>query len=591
MKIKDIVTLMAVMATAVGCTQEAGEQLEEGVPIQLATTIAQNYTKGTVPSVYTRAAGDWGERTTTMTQGTEFLNGEPVDVYIKEHDGDHTADIEWPIACQVVNDGDGDADDGDLTSSTPIYYPNGVNIIQMHAIHPSYTSGTGFTVQTDQTTEADYAASDLCYSKPTDYARTGSVDDNGRRVLQFKHLLSKIVVNLTIDDNVTGASLPSNIKIHAKTSTAMAFPADNDNGYTGCAASDAGDPAIIIMKQEAIIPPQTIAAGTTFLSFGITGIGPMYYPLPAETTFESGKMYTYNIRVKNTGIAVTTNVTDWETKTENQAVRAHEVDIKLNPLWWMAQYNMAQNKTSFVDEHSTSSQYVFNWSDAKTANVSGYHLPTFAEQVSIVPCDKESNSATDATNIFNYTETLSNPREFSEVACTVGGSNVSANTSVIGKNADADYYAVRFIGTDYATAWHYKWVTSPDSPCNGMLIESYQIICMSVTEAKTILAGLASSAIFTGSYPAGTANQSPTSTTATNSGFTQRFLPACGLLDNNSSGGSGTADNYIGSTARYWAVTSFGSSLGWSWLLQSDYLREYGHWTQYGLSVRLFRDN
>ena len=47
MKIKDIVTLMAVMATAVGCTQEAGEQLEEGVPIQLATTIAQNYTKGT----------------------------------------------------------------------------------------------------------------------------------------------------------------------------------------------------------------------------------------------------------------------------------------------------------------------------------------------------------------------------------------------------------------------------------------------------------------------------------------------------------------------------------------------------------------
>ena len=445
--------------------------------------------------MYTRAAGDWGERTTTLTQGTEFLNGEPVDVYIKEHDGDHNENIEWPITCQVVNDGDGDADDGDLTSLTPIYYPNGVNIIQMHAIHPSYTSGAGFAVQTDQTTEANYAASDLCYSKPTDYARTGSVDANGRRVLQFKHLLSKIVVNLTIDDNVTGASLPSSIYLHAKTSTAMAFPADNDNGYTGCAASDAGDAAIIKMKQEAIIPPQTIATGTTFLSFSVTGIGPMYYPLPAETTFESGKMYTYNIRVKNTGIAVTTNVTDWGTKTENQTVRAHEVDLIKNlPLYYVDEYNVitassSNLTTDFMLASNLNEGYFWQWNSAYSdggtlyapsyfgptsgfspssnydsyytrpdaTNLPGHHLPILSEWLSIAPSITE--------NLFGYAPTLNTGVLKSNYITPKWGTNETTKAGVSETsyfyptnitNGSRVLWAVRFLGTDYCSIWKYQ---------------------------------------------------------------------------------------------------------------------------------------
>ena len=307
MKIKYIVALMTVIATAGGCTQDTGEQPEEAVPIRLAATITPTDVGKT------RAFGVWGGSATT--QDTELLTGQTVRAWISENDGSHTDPIKDPIEYTVSNAA-GDLEPVNTTTDPAFYYPQGVDVISIHAIHPSgYASGGTFTVNTDQTTEANYAASDLCYSMPANFART-DVDANGRKLLQMKHLLSKIVVNLTLDPNVTSATLPASIKLHAKTSTTMTYPVDpsiDANCYTGCTASDASNPGIITMIQEAIIPPQTIAAGASFLSFSVTGVGPMIYPMPAATTFESGKRYIYDISVKNVGIDVTTTVAGWGT--------------------------------------------------------------------------------------------------------------------------------------------------------------------------------------------------------------------------------------------------------------------------------------
>ena len=572
--------MMAVMVTAGGCTSnDEGTQLGDAVPIKLAATIAPANTRGT--AVSTRAAGDWGERSTT--QDTELLEGQTVRAWISENDGSHTAAIKNPIEYTVSN-ATGDLEP--VSDATPFYYPVGVNTISIHAIHPSgYDSGEKFTVNLDQTTEANYAASDLCYSQPADFTRS-DVDANGRKLLQMKHLLSKIVVNLTLDENVTGATLPQAIKLHAMTSTVMTYPVDvatAANGYTGCTVSDASDLGAITMKQEAIIPPQTIAAGVSFITFNVDGIGPMLYPLPAATTFESGKRYTYNIRVKNVGLAVTTSVNDWGTKVANQNLIGKQDNIMNNPLWYVAEYNMAQNKTSFVTEHSTASQYVFNFAEAAQANVSGYHLPTRDEQISIIPSDKASSNG---TNIFDLTGTLANPTAYSELACNIGSSSVAASTSWFGKNGDADYYAVRFIGTQYASAWHYKWVTSS---CVGLLIESYLIpSSLSEADAKALLADLASSIIFTGTIGASGANQTPENMAATTSGYVQRFLPACGYRGNGGNGGSGTTDDFQNTNGNYWSASALDSSYGWYWFFSGSKLFESNAYRKYGYSVRLF---
>ena len=63
-----------------------------------------------------------------------------------------------------------------------------MNALRKYFDNPSgYDSGDKFTVNLDQSTEANYAASDLCYSMPTNFART-DVDTNGRKLLQMKHL-------------------------------------------------------------------------------------------------------------------------------------------------------------------------------------------------------------------------------------------------------------------------------------------------------------------------------------------------------------------------------------------------------------------
>lgn len=259
-----------------------------------------------------------------------------------------------------------------------------------------------------------------------------------------------------------------------------------------------------------------------------------------------------------------------------------------NPLWWVAQYNMAEGGSSFVTSHSTESQYCFDWAGACAEDVANYHLPTIDELESIFPCDGKT------TNIFSLSETLASPKEFSEIACTVGGNSVSANTSVIGKNADADYYAVRFIGTQYASAWHYKWVTSP---CNGLLIESYLIFggCADVAAAKTILAGLVSSTIFTGLANSSSANQTPETTTMTAKAFTQRFLPACGakvyISASIGGGGNGTADKYQGNNGFYWSASKDGSNFSYHLWIKNSVLEKISHHIQNGYSVRLFRDN
>lgn len=496
MKIKDIVAIMAVALAAGGCNQQDdGAQQDERLPILLKASVD-------VEAVgQTRAAGDWGERTTTMTQGSEFLAGEQVMAYIKEGDGTNPATIKWPIEYVVVNDGDGDADDGDLdpkTDTTPFYFPVGVNTINIHAIHPSYTSDAGFTVETDQTTEANYAKSDLCYSKPRDYTRSGTtayLDANGRRVLQFKHLLSKIIVNLTVDATAA-TSAPSYISLHAKTTTAMTFPVDNANGYTGCTASDASYPGVIKMKQEAIIPPQDIAAGASFISMNVPGIGSMIYPMPTATSFESGKKYTYNLKVTDVGITATTNVTDWGTKT-TEVVMANKIDYKLNPLWYVAESNLNEDGISFSTENSTSQGYCWRFNSStgflkpslgiayNTAGYNGwyavgklidgesYHLPTQLEWASILPAVYSGNQSNPNTLWGSYPAVAD---VVTETPCVFGynndtkygvgkTSNPTTPTGTAYQSYWSSYtvssnvrYAIRFLGTDYCSVWKYQFV-------------------------------------------------------------------------------------------------------------------------------------
>ena len=58
--------------------------------------------------------------------------------------------------------------------------------------------------------------------------------------------------------------------------------------------------------------------------------GELYYTLPsgaddADLVLESGKIYKYDIKVKLTGLTVTSQITDWETIGEGNPVKGEAV--------------------------------------------------------------------------------------------------------------------------------------------------------------------------------------------------------------------------------------------------------------------------
>ena len=299
-------------------------------------------------------------------------------------------------------------------------------------------------------------------------------------------------------------------------------------------------------------------------------------------------------------------------------LKLNPIEMQQNALWWVAEYNLSTIKgakdgannvasassTTFMTTHSiyaqgSNSTYAntFNFTDAGltatggTGVMDGYHLPTFDEQISIVPMNNPSTGS-DGTNIFGIGNTdPASPYSFVEQPCNIGGNTVNAGTGtsyMYKVSTGNEVYAVRFIGTDYASAWHYKW---DSSPCNGLLIESYLVDVADAAAAQTLLLTLATSftALESGTYNGSStkANLRPTDTDATDEGYCQRFLPACGYCN----GATGTATNFQGSLGFYWSATAKDSSYGWHWDFGSGNLSEYTRSRTYGLSVRLFRDH
>ena len=331
---------------------------------------------------------------------------------------------------------------------------------------------------------------------------------------------------------------------------------------------------------------------TTYLSDGVTHGSSIENRISKTITWssgtglQSGKKYTLQLHLGMNSVKFDAEVGEWDPTaiTGNAWLpgNGNAINMQNNPLWWVAEFNMKSNGVMHTG-HGVSGEYlnVWNFADAQNIELTGYHLPTMEEQASIFPTDETTYMS---TNVWESNGTLAAPSSFSEIASTVNGTDVAASTSYIGRNGYCDYYAVRFVGTAYASAWHYKWVTSP---CAGLLIESYLVSASNETEARTILAGLASSTTFTGAYGASAANQRPTDTAVKTNGFCQRFLPACGYKDD----GSGTADYSVGTVGNYWSFTAYNHYDAYSsYFSNNNYLRERFFDKSKGGSVRLFFD-
>lgn len=281
-------------------------------------------------------------RAYTPKQDEQIANGEKVYIWADEiGTPDKTP---YFNAWELTADGNGSLES--VADADKKYFPESGNGIDLYAIHGNFstaivkdvtdfpTSAITHNIETDQTVEGNFEKSDLLYASHQGIERTKSAIP-----VRFYHMLSKVQIairpgaGLTLSDlNVATVSVLNTKTEVWFTSSKVADLSDATVRSSMVSASGVENeisvPAVSVdyvegdftsadNYGEAIIAPQTLAAGTQFIKVTLVGRNPLYYVLNAEKTFESGKRYIYHITVNLTELDVQSSIEGWGTGTNN----------------------------------------------------------------------------------------------------------------------------------------------------------------------------------------------------------------------------------------------------------------------------------
>ena len=269
---------------------------------------------------------------------TQIVNGVQVGVFVATN-GSATSFVENGTNKAYTADGNGGLTA--VNTESKVYYPK-TGSVDIYAYAPyqstwnvtDVNANQDFTVQADQSSEANYLASDLIWATP----KTGQASTTDALALPFAHKLSKI--NINIVNNRSGLSLKgATVSILNTVRTATISPSTGavaaKDGVTASAVTAAAygtesEPTATTASPttaSAIIVPQTIAANTKFIqvvtnaaqnnneSITLTAkIG------TSAKTFAANKRYKYTLTINDNSVELTFNGTSlgtWEDEEES----------------------------------------------------------------------------------------------------------------------------------------------------------------------------------------------------------------------------------------------------------------------------------
>ena len=292
-----VLALLVAMTSFSACTNDAEEVLTQENEIKLTSEI----TASRVASL------DY--------QSTQIVKGQLVGVTITGAKSEHN-NIAWSVG-----------DNGVLTNtSTPVYFGN--NQAMITAYHPfndewNENKNYDFSVSIDQSTNAEYLASDLLWATAASSKTDKAVG------LIFAHKLAKVNVTLTSTDikdlsdatiSICGTNIATNF--NPSTGELSAATANVQEIKAGVTTEEA-------YTASAIVVPQTVANGTKFIKV-VHGSKTFYYTLAANKELKSGYSHNYTLTVKEKELEVETEsdkITDWTDENGNIGDAEEEVAI------------------------------------------------------------------------------------------------------------------------------------------------------------------------------------------------------------------------------------------------------------------------
>ena len=255
---------------------------------------------GRIPIMLGSSIGDDATRSGTNIQNNKFKQGAIIDVQIDPVDIYATTHYDL-IQYQVSNAS------GGLTPVKKVYpyYPVEGGNVDIYAVYPvGKLDVESFTVKTEQLNDANYKDSDLMFAKVSNQAATQNTV-----TLPFRHLLSKIIVRLTEGDN--GENIENskvnllNVATKINLSGRGILGTVDESSRTTVKMSNDGSVA-----SAAIIVPQEVPSGV-FIEVKLANNDIVNYKMPQNMIFESGKKYTYNIKVVEETLMVNYDIEPW----------------------------------------------------------------------------------------------------------------------------------------------------------------------------------------------------------------------------------------------------------------------------------------
>lgn len=270
-------------------------------------------------------------RSAANTQESTIVNGETVSLWV---DDATTTDAAYKANQLTANGSNG------FSYGTAMYFPQTGNAVDIYAVHGKFAtpfaSGDAFpsgavsySVESNQRIPGGttFTNSDLLYAYSKNVSRNGNPTTAS---LTFYHMLSKLELAIKIGNGAPSLAASNAITLGSNnvivdgeftpsTTATMTSQADRAamlTAGTTTATIQLGQltsydfTADNVFYNEAILVPQDMSGKV--LTFTLSNGGQLKYTIPANTTFESGKKYRYELTLNLTGLQVTSSIVDWE---------------------------------------------------------------------------------------------------------------------------------------------------------------------------------------------------------------------------------------------------------------------------------------
>lgn len=181
------------------------------------------------------------------------------------------------------------------------YYPYG---------NPSSVTAYPFAVNADQSTLANYKASDFVWGMASGVSPTSNLVQ-----IATNHVMSNMAIYLEAGDGFTDETFAAaNVSVSVRNVKTNATVNLTDGTVTATGSTTEVTPYNEGVYYRAVIVPQTVASGSALIVVTVDGTE---YTLKKGFTFVGGKQHKFTVTINKTGNGINIGIGGWETDGED----------------------------------------------------------------------------------------------------------------------------------------------------------------------------------------------------------------------------------------------------------------------------------